>query len=78
MLTWPMSTSAYPPPAGAPPTAGAGPREPAADARLDALTASLAARLGGVCRGWDVAEFQALVGRIARTQLRWADQNGPA
>ncbi len=51
---------------------------PAADARLDTLTASLAARLGAACQGWDAAEFQALVARIARTQLRWADRGDGA
>ncbi len=44
------------------------------DVRLARLTASLVARLGAVCRNWDAAEFGALVERIARTQLRWADR----
>ncbi len=68
MLAWHMSMFTSPTPPGA---SASG---PAADARLDALTASLAARLGAACQGWDAAEFQALVARIARTQLRWADR----
>lgn len=50
------------------------PTLPSADARLDALTASLTVRLGAVCRDWDAAMFAALVQRIAHTQLRWADR----
>ena len=48
------------------------------DPRLAALAASLSARLGPVCRDWDPAEFRALVERIARTQLRWAERDGVA
>ncbi len=48
------------------------------DARLAPLAASLAARLGPVCRHWEPAAFDALVARIARTQLRWADRDGRA
>lgn len=48
------------------------------DARLAPLTASLVARLGPVCRHWDAAAFDALVARVARTQLRWADRDGLA
>ena len=61
MISSPLSPSA------ATPTA-------ALDARLAPIAASVAARLGAVCREWDVAEFQALVERIARTKLRWADR----
>ena len=45
-----------------------------ADPRLATLAAALAARLGAVCRDWDAGEFQAVVERIARTKLRWADR----
>ena len=44
-----------------------------ADRRLPVLAASLTARLQGVCRDWEAAEFAAVVERIARTKLRWAD-----
>ncbi len=53
---------------------GAGPDSGVPDARVSALTASLAARLRGVCREWDAADFDALVARIACTKLRWADR----
>ncbi|GJG87318.1 hypothetical protein tb265_24990 [Gemmatimonadetes bacterium T265] len=36
-----------------------------------------AARLGAVCRHWEAADFDALVDRIARTKLRWADLGYP-
>ena len=62
MLIWLMSTPTTLPPGGA------------ADARLAALTASLATRLRAVCDDWEAAEFDALVERIARTKLRWADR----
>ena len=54
--------------------AASGPDGAAADVRLSALAASLATRLRGVCAGWDAGEFDALVERIARTKLRWADR----
>lgn len=73
MLAWRMSTPSAPlPGAAGPPSID--PPAGAVDPRLAALTASLVARLGRVCRGWDAAAFDALVDHIARTQLRWADQ----
>ncbi len=66
MFAWTVTTPA--------PQSARGDGASAADARLPALTASLAARLRAVCRGWDAAEFDALVERIARTKLRWADR----
>jgi hypothetical protein len=60
------------------PGVASGPASVAADAQLAALAASLAARLRGVCADWDAAEFDALVQRIARTQLRWADRGDGA
>ena len=56
------------------PSAAAGPDPATADARLSALATSLATRLRGVCADWDAGEFDALVQRIARTKLRWADR----
>ena len=56
------------------PAAASGPDGAAADARLSALAASLAARLRAVCADWDAGEFDALVERMARTKLRWADR----
>ncbi len=66
VFAWIMTTSS--------PQSTGGDGASAADARLPALTASLAARLRAVCRDWDAAEFDALVERIARTKLRWADR----
>lgn len=45
-----------------------------ADPRVPALAASLTLRLRGVCRDWEAAEFEAVVERIARAKLRWADR----
>ena len=70
MLAWLMTTPSPPPPGGLTDAAAAD----GGDARLAPLTAALAARLGSVCRGWDAAEFTALVDRIARTRLRWEDR----
>lgn len=43
------------------------------------LMAEISARLGPVCRGWDAAEFEAVVREIARRKLRWGDgpRSGP-
>ena len=60
------------------PGVASGPDGAAADARLSALAASLTARLRGVCADWDAGEFDALVQRIARTKLRWADRGDGA
>ncbi len=60
------------------PAAASGPDGAAADARLSALAASLATRLRAVCADWDAGEFDALVQRIARTKLRWADRGDGA
>lgn len=48
---------------------------PAAD-RLTPLVTDLQRRLRPLCRDWDEAEFDALVDRIARCKLRWADTFG--
>ena len=56
------------------PGAAPGPDGAPADARLAALAASLATRLRAVCADWDAGEFDALVQRIARTKLHWADR----
>lgn len=48
------------------------------DPRLAPHVAWLAARLGPACRHLDPPAFQALVERIARTQLRWRDEDGRA
>jgi hypothetical protein len=55
-------------------SAAAGPDAATVDARLSALAGSLATRLRAVCADWDAGEFDALVERIARTKLRWADR----
>jgi hypothetical protein len=44
-----------------------------ADARIERHVADLRIRLQPVCRDWDAAAFDALVLRIARTKVRWAD-----
>ena len=56
------------------PSAAAAPDAATADVRLSALAASLATRLRAVCVDWDAGEFDALVERIVRTKLRWADR----
>ena len=56
------------------PGVASGPDGAATDAQLSALAASITVRLRGVCADWDAAEFDALVQRIARTKLRWADR----
>ena len=43
-------------------------------AQLAELTAALAVRLASVCRDWNPAVFDALVERMARTKLRWAER----
>jgi hypothetical protein len=47
------------------------------DPRYALFVAHLAARLRPVCAGWDEAEFQALVQRIARMKVRWGDAYRP-
>ena len=74
MLDWTMTTPAPEPSTRSAAGSAAGNAAAGPDARLAALTASLATRLRTVCRGWDGAEFDALVERIARTQLRWRDR----
>jgi hypothetical protein len=49
--------------------AGTGPASPG----LAREVAELRERLRPVCRDWGDAEFEALVQRMARTKLRWAD-----
>jgi hypothetical protein len=44
-----------------------------ADARLERHVADLSTRLRPICRDWDAAAFEAMVLRIARTKVRWAD-----
>jgi hypothetical protein len=44
-----------------------------ADARLERHVTDLRTRLWPICRDWDPAAFEALVLRIARTKVRWAD-----
>lgn len=47
---------------------------------LARLAAEIAARVRPACRDWCDAEFDALVRKIARTKLRWAEaerRDGP-
>jgi hypothetical protein len=60
---------------GAPPAEA--PARPPADPRLALVVAELRRRLRPVCRDWADPEFEALVHRIARTKLRWADRAEP-
>ena len=69
------------PPPDEPGSSGAGEAGHAenADPRLASQVAELSMRLRAVCADWREAEFDALVQRIARTKLRWADEaNGSA
>ena len=59
--------------AGGVPGADPPPHAPANDPRINAVATGVAARLRAACEGWDAAEFEALVERIARTKVRWAD-----
>ena len=44
------------------------------DAQFAQLRAALAVRLAAVCRDWDPTAFDALIERMARTKLRWAER----
>jgi hypothetical protein len=51
-----------------------GAAEPApSDARVVPLLDDLRRRLRPACRDWGEAEFEAVIQRIARTQMRWTD-----
>jgi hypothetical protein len=73
-LRYALTREIYMADGSASPGVASGPDGAAADARLSALAASLATRLRAACADWDAGEFDALVERIARTKLRWADR----
>jgi hypothetical protein len=49
------------------------PGDAGTELRLAGLTGDLRRRLRPACHGWSEAEFEALVDRLARIKLRWAD-----
>ncbi len=55
------------------PVAGTGEGTGDADPRLARRVAELRTRLRSVCREWTEPEFEALLHRIARMQVRWDD-----